>query len=235
MSHFQSVLQVNSLTDGSLVRVFDLDIGTIVGTSGEKRYSEIFYNFSSFLNPGSIYRYDFKTPDQEPTLFREIKLNLEGFRREDYAVEQIFYSSKDGTKVPMFIIRKKRDSIEPRPCLLYGYGGFNISMLPSFGLSALMFIDTFDGVLAYPNLRGGGEYGEKWHNGGRLLNKQNVFDDFQTAAEYLIENKYTTKDRLAIQGGSNGGLLVGSCINQRPDLFGAAVAQVGFVQIFLYF
>ncbi|KAH8246746.1 hypothetical protein KR038_004450 [Drosophila bunnanda] len=227
----KSVLQVNSLTDGSLVRVFDLDIGTIVGTSGEKRYSEIFYNFSSFLNPGSIYRFDFKTPDQAPTLFREIKLNLEGFRREDYAVEQIFYSSKDGTKVPMFIIRKKRDSIEPRPCLLYGYGGFNISMLPSFGLSGLMFIDTFDGVLAYPNLRGGGEYGEKWHNGGRLLNKQNVFDDFQTAAEYLIANKYTTKDRLAIQGGSNGGLLVGSCINQRPDLFGAAVAQVGVMDM----
>ncbi|XP_016964527.1 prolyl endopeptidase [Drosophila biarmipes] len=227
----KSVLQVNSLNDGKLLREFDLDIGTIVGTSGEKKYSEIFYNFSSFLNPGSIYQYDFKTPDQAPSVFREIKLNLEGFRREDYAVEQIFYKSKDGTKVPMFIIRKKRDSIEPRPCLLYGYGGFNISMLPSFGLSGLMFIDTFDGVLAYPNLRGGGEYGEKWHNGGRLLNKQNVFDDFQAAAEYLIDHKYTTKDRLAIQGGSNGGLLVGSCINQRPDLFGAAVAQVGVMDM----
>jgi len=131
----QSVLQVNSLKDGTLLREFDLDIGTIVGTSGEKKYSEIFYNFSSFLNPGSIYRYDFKTPDKSPSVFREIKLNLEGFRREDYAVEQIFYKSKDGTKVPMFIIRKKRDSVEPRPCLLYGYGGFNISMLPSFGLS----------------------------------------------------------------------------------------------------
>ncbi|XP_017099168.2 prolyl endopeptidase [Drosophila bipectinata] len=227
----KSVLQVNSLNDGKLLREFDLDIGTIVGTTGEKKYSEIFYNFSSFLNPGTIYRYDFKTPDEKPTVFREIKLNLEGFRQEDYAVEQIFYSSKDGTKVPMFIIRKKRDSIEPRPCLLYGYGGFNISMLPSFGLSGLMFIDTFDGVLAYPNLRGGGEYGEKWHNGGRLLNKQNVFDDFQAAAEYLIDNKYTTKDRLAIQGGSNGGLLVGACINQRPDLFGAAVAQVGVMDM----
>ncbi|XP_001963120.2 prolyl endopeptidase [Drosophila ananassae] len=227
----KSVLQVHSLNDGKLVREFDLDIGTIVGTTGEKRYSEIFYNYSSFLNPGTIYQYDFKTPDQKPKIFREIKLNLEGFRQEDYAVEQIFYSSKDGTKVPMFIIRKKSDSIEPRPCLLYGYGGFNISMLPSFGLSGLMFIDTFDGVLAYPNLRGGGEYGEKWHNGGRLLNKQNVFDDFQAAAEYLIDNKYTTKDRLAIQGGSNGGLLVGSCINQRPDLFGAAVAQVGVMDM----
>lgn len=160
-------------------------------------------------------------------MFREITLNLEGFRQDDYKVEQIFYNSKDGTKVPMFIIRKNKESISPRPCLLYGYGGFNISLQPSFGITGLMFIDTFDGVLAYPNLRGGGEYGEKWHNGGRLLNKQNVFDDFQASAQYLIDNHYTTKDRLVIQGGSNGGLLVGACINQRPDLFGAAVAQVG--------
>ncbi|XP_032595558.1 prolyl endopeptidase isoform X2 [Drosophila grimshawi] len=227
----KTILQANSLETGKLIRQFDLDIGTIVGTSGKKKYSEIFYNFSSFLNPGTIYHYDFKHPDEPPKVFREIKLNLDGFRREDYAVEQIFYSSKDGTKVPMFIIRKNKNVLEPRPCLLYGYGGFNISMLPTFGITGLMFVDTFDGVLAYPNIRGGGEYGEKWHNGGRLLNKQNVFDDFQCAAEYLINNKYTTKDRLAIQGGSNGGLLVGACINQRPDLFGAAVAQVGVMDM----
>ncbi|ALC38293.1 CG2528 [Drosophila busckii] len=227
----KTILQANSLRSGEIIRKFELDIGTIVGTSGKKKYSEIFYNFSSFLNPGTIYHYDFKSPEEPPKVFREIKLNLNGFRREDYIVEQIFYSSKDDTMVPMFIIRKQRDVINPRPCLLYGYGGFNISMLPTFSLTGLMFVDTFDGVLAYPNIRGGGEYGEKWHNGGRLLNKQNVFNDFQNAAEYLIKNKYTTKNRLAIQGGSNGGLLVGACINQRPDLFGAAVAQVGVMDM----
>ncbi|XP_023302174.2 prolyl endopeptidase [Lucilia cuprina] len=227
----KSALQVNSLKDGKLISKFELDIGTVMSFSGDKKYSEIFYNFSSFLNPGTIYHYDFKWNDFKPKVLREIKLNLENFSAAKYKVEQVFYKSKDGTKVPMFIIYKNTDVIKPRPCLLYGYGGFNISMQPSFSISGLMFIDSFDGVLAYPNLRGGGEYGEKWHNAGRLLNKQNVFDDFQTAAEYLMENNYTTKDRLVIQGGSNGGLLVGACINQRPDLFGAAVAQVGVLDM----
>ncbi|KNC30382.1 hypothetical protein FF38_02686 [Lucilia cuprina] len=227
----KSALQVNSLKDGKLISKFELDIGTVMSFSGDKKYSEIFYNFSSFLNPGTIYHYDFKWNDFKPKVLREIKLNLENFSAAKYKVEQVFYKSKDGTKVPMFIIYKNTDVIKPRPCLLYGYGGFNISMQPSFSISGLMFIDSFDGVLAYPNLRGGGEYGEKWHNAGRLLNKQNVFDDFQTAAEYLMANNYTTKDRLVIQGGSNGGLLVGACINQRPDLFGAAVAQVGVLDM----
>ncbi|XP_055907432.1 prolyl endopeptidase [Eupeodes corollae] len=227
----KSVLQAHSLETGELIRKFDIDIGTIGSISGEKKYSEIFYSFTSFLTPGKIYRFDFAKPNEEPTLFREIKLNLEGFNSNDYKVEQKFYPSKDGTKVPMFIIRKNKETVEPRPCLLYGYGGFNISIQPSFGIVGLMFIDTFDGVLAYPNIRGGGEYGEKWHNSGRLLNKQNVFDDFQASAEYLIENNYTSKDRIVIQGGSNGGLLVGACINQRPDLFAAAVAQVGVMDM----
>lgn len=227
----KSTLQVNSLKDGKLISTFNLDIGTVVSLSGDKKYSEIFYNFSSFLNPGTIYHYDFKWNDFKPKILREIKLNLDNFSPAKYKVEQIFYKSKDGTKVPMFVIYKNSDVIKPKPCLLYGYGGFNISMQPSFSISGLMFIDSFDGMLAYPNLRGGGEYGEKWHNAGRLLNKQNVFDDFQTAAEYLIANNYTTKDRLVIQGGSNGGLLVGACINQRPDLFGAAVAQVGVMDM----
>lgn len=154
---------------------------------------------------------------------------MEGFKSSDYLVEQVFYTSKDGTKVPMFIIQKQSAKRSPRPCLLYGYGGFNVSLQPAFSLLGLMFIDSFDGIIAYPNIRGGGEYGEKWHNGGRLFNKQNVFDDFQTSAQYLVENNYTTNDKICIQGGSNGGLLVGACINQRPDLFGAAVAQVGYV------
>lgn len=228
----KSVLQVHSLQTGALVRQFPLGIGSVAGLSGDKKYSEIFFVFTSFLTPGTIYRYDFAQPNAEPTVYREIELRLAGFNRNAYQVEQVFYASKDGTKVPMFVIQKRRElADEPtetrRPCMLYGYGGFNISIQPTFSLTALMFVDSFDGVVAYPNIRGGGEYGERWHNGGRLLNKQNVFDDFQAAAEYLVANKYTAPQKIAIQGGSNGGLLVAACINQRPELFGAAVAQVG--------
>uniref|UniRef100_A0A1A9WLB1 Prolyl endopeptidase n=1 Tax=Glossina brevipalpis TaxID=37001 RepID=A0A1A9WLB1_9MUSC len=199
----KSALQVNALNDGKLIGKFNLDIGTIVSLSGKKEYSEVFFNFSSFLNPGTIYRYDFKTADFQPKIHREIKLNLQDFTPTTYDVKQIFYNSKDGTKIPMFIVQKKVDVMKPRPCLLYGYGGFNISIQPTFSLTGLIFMETFNGIIAYPNLRGGGEYGEKWHNSGRLLNKQNVFDDFHAAAEYLIDNNYTSKDRLVIQGGSN--------------------------------
>ncbi|XP_067622194.1 prolyl endopeptidase isoform X2 [Eurosta solidaginis] len=227
----KSSLQVNCLITGTLIRKFNLDVGTVVTASGKKKHSEFFFSFTSFLNPGTIYQYDFKTPEEPPKIFREVKLNIDGYSQTDYEVKQLFYKSKDGTKVPMFIIHKRKESIFSKPCLLYGYGGFNISMQPTFSVAGLMFIDIFDGMLAYPNIRGGGEYGEKWHNGGRLLNKQNVFDDFQAAAEFLIANKYTAKDQLVIQGGSNGGLLVGACINQRPDLFAAAVAQVGVMDM----
>lgn len=232
----KSVLQVHSLCDGSLVRQFPLGIGSIAGLSGHKKHSEIFFMFTSFLTPGTIYRYDFAEPDAEPTVYRNIELKLAGFKPSDYQVDQVFYTSKDGTRIPMFTIQKRRELVAAeaqaseaatRPCMLYGYGGFNISIQPSFGLTPLMFVDSFDGVVAYPNIRGGGEYGERWHNGGRLLNKQNVFDDFQAAAEYLVAEKYTVPEKIVIQGGSNGGLLVAACINQRPELFGAAVAQVG--------
>ncbi|XP_035781675.1 prolyl endopeptidase-like [Anopheles albimanus] len=228
----KSLLQVHSLADGSFVSKFPLEIGTVVGFSGKKKYSEIFYHFVSFLTPGIIYHYDFAADDNatvEPTIFREVK--IEDFDNSQYTVEQIFYNSKDGEKVPMFIVQRKQKEKEQKPCLLYGYGGFNICVQPSFSITGLVFIDSFDGILAYPNIRGGGEYGERWHNSGRLLKKQNVFDDFQYAAQYLVEHGYTRHEKIAIQGGSNGGLLVGACINQRPDLFGAAIAQVGVMDM----
>lgn len=222
---------MHSLETGKLIRKFPLEIGQIVAFSGDKKYSEIFYQLVSFLTPGTIYQYDFAQPDIEPTLLREVKLNLDGFDKNNFTVEQVFYPSRDGTKIPMFIVQKKTENKGPKPCLLYGYGGFNISLQPTFSVTLLFFIDAFNGILAFPNIRGGGEYGEKWHNGGRLLNKQNGFDDFQAAAKYLVEHKYTEHKSIAIQGGSNGGLLVGACINQRPDLFGAAVAQVGVMDM----
>ncbi|XP_063702062.1 prolyl endopeptidase isoform X2 [Culicoides brevitarsis] len=226
----KSVLRANSLVDGKEIFKFDIPIGTIMGFSGEKKYSEVFYHFVSFLTPGVIYKFDFAKPNEKPTLFREVK--LENFDGSQYEVEQKFYKSKDGEKIPMFIIQKKSSGKDKRKgCLLYGYGGFNINIQPSFSVTGLVFIDSFDGVLAYPNIRGGGEYGERWHDGGRLLNKQNCFDDFQAAAEFLVAEGYTSPDKIAIQGGSNGGLLVGACINQRPELFGAAVAQVGVLDM----
>lgn len=225
----KSVLQVHSLKDGSFVSKFPLEIGTVVGFSGKKKYSEIFYHFVSFLTPGIIYHFDFAKEGAESKIFRQVK--IEDFDNSLYKVEQVFYKSKDGERIPMFIVQKKSDKQEKKPCLLYGYGGFNICIQPSFSITGLVFIDSFDGILAYPNIRGGGEYGERWHNSGRLLKKQNVFDDFQHASQYLVESDYTRHDQIVIQGGSNGGLLVGACINQRPDLFGAAIAQVGVMDM----
>ncbi|XP_055295100.1 prolyl endopeptidase-like [Sitodiplosis mosellana] len=227
----KSVFQVHSLETGKLIRKFPLEIGQLAGFSAQKKYSEMFYRLESFLSPGIIYRYDFATPDIEPTVFREMKLNLEGFDRKDFKVEQVFYPSRDGTKIPMFIVQKNTKSGGPKPCLLYGYGGFNISLLPSFSKMVLFFVSVFNGIYAVPNIRGGGEYGVKWHDGGRLFNKQNGFDDFQAAAEYLVEHKYTVHKQIAIQGGSNGGLLIGASITQRPELFGAAIAQVGVLDM----
>ena len=240
----KSVLQINSLKTGKFEFKLPLEMGTISGFSGDINSTEIFYQFVSFLTPGIIYYYDF-AKGGEPRVLKEVK--IANFNKDLYEVEQVFYHSKDQEKIPMFIVHKKSKVTIPRPCLLYGYGGFNICIQPSFSITGLVFIDSFDGILAYPNIRGGGEYGEskfrfilgyyfkfifnsilEWHNGGRLLNKQNVFNDFQAAAEYLVENQNTTANQIAIQGGSNGGLLVGACINQRPDLFSAAIAQVGY-------
>lgn len=200
-----------------------------VAFSGEKDEKDCFYSFDSFTIPGLIYKYDIDS--NTSNLYRSPKT---AFRPEDYVTEQVFYTSKDGTKIPMFLTYKKgmkRDG--KNPVLIYGYGGFAISMSPYFSSSRLPFIDN-GGIYVMVNLRGGNEYGEAWHQAGTKMNKQNVFDDFIAAAEYLIANKYTNKTKTAIMGGSNGGLLVGACLTQRPDLYKVAIAQVGVMDMLRY-
>ncbi len=201
-------------------------LGTATGFSGKNTDTETFYSFASFTAPPTIYRYDI-APGKS-SVFRTPKV---GFNPDDYTTEQVFYASKDGTKIPMFISSKKGLKKDGRaPTYLFGYGGFNIAMTPAFSASNLVWMEL-GGVFALPNLRGGGEYGEDWHKAGTKLDKQNVFDDFITAAEWLIGNKYTSTPKLAIGGGSNGGLLVGACLTQRYDLFGAALPAVGVLDM----
>lgn len=222
---------MRSLNTGALIREFPLEIGEIAGLSGGRSQSEFFFQIKSCLTPGITYRYDFTQPNDNLTVLHEVKLNLKGFDKSDFDIKQVFYRTSDGTKIPMFIVQKKSSKKGPKPVLLYGYGGFGISVTPSFKPYWLLFLNSFDGILAIANIRGGAEYGDKWHNAGRLFNKQNVFDDFQYAAKYLIEQKYTERRMLAIEGISNGGLLIGACINQHPELFGAAIAQVGVMDM----
>ncbi|MEK6261416.1 MAG: prolyl oligopeptidase family serine peptidase [Planctomycetota bacterium] len=213
--------------DGKFVReVAFPGIGTATGFGGKRTDIETFYSFSSFATPPSIFRFDLLTGDS--TLLRQAKVK---FNPDDYLVEQVFYSSPDGTKVPMFITRKKSTKLDgTNPTLLYAYGGFSISLTPGFSVARVAWLEM-GGILAIPNLRGGGEYGEDWHKAGTKLKKQNVFDDFIAAAEWLIEHKYTCPEKLAIQGGSNGGLLVGACMTQRPELFGACLPAVGVMDM----
>jgi len=201
-------------------------IGTASGFYGRRNDTETFYTFTSFAVPPTIYRYNLATGFSE--VFRQPSVK---FNPEEIEVKQVFYRSKDGTRVPMFIVHKKGIRLDGNnPTLLYGYGGFNISLTPSFSVSRIVWLEM-GGVFAMPNLRGGGEYGEEWHRAGTKLKKQNVFDDFIAAAEWLINNKYTSPKKLAISGGSNGGLLVGAVLNQRPELFGAALPAVGVMDM----
>ena len=216
--------------DGRLVREIVLPaIGTVGGFSGKEEDTELYYSLSNYTAPATIYRYDIATG--ESTLYKAPEV---AFDPSLFVTEQVFYPSKDGTQVPMFITRRKDMKLDGKnPCLLYGYGGFQINLTPGFNPSALMFVEQ-GGVYCVANLRGGSEYGEAWHKAGMLENKQNVFDDFIAAAEYLIAQKYTSSERLAINGGSNGGLLVGACEVQRPDLYAVCLPQVGVMDMLRY-
>ncbi len=216
--------------DGKLVREIKLPgIGTAGGFGTERKYDHFFYTYTSFNYPPTIFKYDIKTG--QSTLFRKTEVK---FKPEDYEVKQVFVTSKDGTRVPMFLTYKRGVVLNGNnPTLMYGYGGFNIPMTPNFSPSIVFFLEQ-GGVYASVCMRGGSEYGEDWHKGGMLDKKQNVFDDFISAGEWLINNKYTNSGRLAIQGGSNGGLLIGACMTQRPDLFKVAVPQVGVMDMLRY-
>ena len=217
-------------TDG----VFDYELelpglGTTGGINGKKDDNIGFYVFTSFTTPSVIYKYDFTTKKSE--IYSKPEVN---FNPDDFVTEQVFFESKDGTKVPMFIFYKKGLELDGNnPTLVYGYGGFNISLTPYFSPRRIFWIEN-GGVFAVVNLRGGGEYGKEWHEQGTKLNKQNVFDDCIAATEYLIEKKYTSPEKLALKGGSNGGLLVGAVINQRPDLYKAAIPEVGVMDMLRY-
>lgn len=216
--------------DGSFVRSVELPgIGTASGFGGERTDTTTFYSFSSYATPPSIYAYDLITG--ESTLFKRAGVD---FNPDDYVVEQKFYTSKDGTRVPMFITRPKALRLDGQnPVLLYGYGGFDVSLTPSFSTTRAAWLEM-GGVYVVANLRGGGEYGQAWYKAGTKLQKQNVFDDFIAAAEYLIDNRYTSPEKLAIQGGSNGGLLVGAAMTQRPELFAVALPAVGVLDMLRY-
>lgn len=215
---------------GNLDREISLPaIGTVTGFLGEKNDSVLFYSLTSFTSPATIYKYSISTGKSSSYKKPEVKFNP-----DDYVTKQVFYPSKDGTKIPMFIVYKKGTKLNGKnPTLLYGYGGFNIPLTPSFNSSRMVLLEN-GGIYAMANLRGGSEYGEKWHEAGELLNKQNVFDDFIAAAQYLIDQKYTSKEYLAIIGRSNGGLLVGACETQRPDLYKVCFPGVGVMDMLRY-
>ena len=216
--------------DGNNMKAIQLPgLGSAGGFGGKEEETVLFYSFSSFTYPNTIFKFDVETGESEQFYKAELK-----FDPQDFVEKQVFYKSKDGTEVSMFIVYKKDLELNGQnPTYLYGYGGFNVNLTPFFSTSRIILLEN-GGVFAMPNLRGGGEYGEEWHKAGMLLKKQNVFDDFIAAAEYLIDNKYTSSEKLAIAGGSNGGLLVGACMTQRPDLFAVALPAVGVMDMLRY-
>ncbi len=216
--------------DGNNKQVIKMPgLGTISGFGTYKKEQDFYYTFTSFTTPSEIYHFDIASGKSSLYKKSEIKINTDQFE-----TKQVFVNSKDGTQVPMFITYKKGIKLDGNnPTMLYAYGGFNISLTPSFSVSNIVFMEQ-GGIYCVANLRGGAEYGEEWHKGGMLGNKQNVFDDFIACAEWLIENKYTSSQRLAIKGGSNGGLLVGACMTQRPELYAVAIPQVGVLDMLRY-
>jgi prolyl oligopeptidase len=216
--------------NGKLIREIKLPaVGTAGGFGGKKKEKILYYTFTNYTTPGTIFSFEPKSGKSE--IYQKPKVD---FKSDDYESKQVFYTSKDGTKIPMIITYKKGTKLNGKnPTILYGYGGFNISLTPSFSISNAVWMEN-GGVYAVANLRGGGEYGKKWHDAGTKLQKQNVFDDFIAAAEYLIAQKYTSSDFLAIRGGSNGGLLVGATMTQRPDLMKVALPAVGVMDMLRY-
>lgn len=216
--------------DGTLVRDVELPgIGSVAGFGGKKEATTLYYSFTNYTSPGTIYAYNPETG--ESSVYQKPDID---FKSDDFESKQVFYTSKDGTKVPMIITYKKGTELNGKnPTMLYAYGGFNISLTPSFSIANAVWLEN-GGVYAVANLRGGGEYGKKWHNAGTQMQKQNVFDDFIAAAEYLIKENYTSSDYLAVKGGSNGGLLVGATMTQRPDLMKVAIPQVGVLDMLRY-
>ncbi|XP_017493295.1 PREDICTED: prolyl endopeptidase-like, partial [Rhagoletis zephyria] len=229
-----SRVQLHRLADGSLLRELPLPLGNVTGLAAKREQKELFYSFTSFLIPGIVYHLVLEgegvTGAKEPTVFREAK--PANFDHTKFVTEQVFYESKDGTKVPMFLVHKKDFTKDGQaPCRLYAYGGFNVSIKPSFSLQNIILMENLGGLFALANIRGGGEYGEKWHNAAKLEKKQTCFDDFIAAAEYLTKERYTRSEKLWIEGGSNGGLLIGAVSNQRPELFAAGIAHVGVMDL----
>ncbi|KAL7263456.1 hypothetical protein ACSBR1_001584 [Camellia fascicularis] len=230
LSDVKYVLQLRDLKTGSILHHLPIDIGSVSEISARREDSTIFIGFTSFLTPGIIYQCELDTGVPNMKIFREIV--VPGFDRTAFDVNQVFVPSKDGIQIPMFIVARKNILLDgSHPCLLYGYGGFNISMTPYFSVSRVVLTRHLGAIFCIANIRGGGEYGEEWHKAGSLAKKQNCFDDFISAAKFLVSSGYTQSKKLCIEGGSNGGLLVGACINQRPDLFGCALAHVGVMDM----
>ena len=219
-------LQVYDFTGKYLYDIEMPTIGSVSGLSGTRQHDMMYFGFMSYTHPSSGYMFDLEKRELKPYFEPQVDFNF-----KDFVTEQVWYESKDGTKVPMFITMKKGTQLNGKnPCLLYGYGGFNVSLTPRFSVSLVPFLEN-GGIYAVANIRGGGEFGKDWHMSGTKLQKQNVFDDFIAAGEYLISEKYTSSEKLGIQGGSNGGLLVGACANQRPDLFKVALPAVGVMDM----